>query len=59
MIKTLKVCKRMSLFLRDALEVFRGEVHDDPTFKEYRFRGNICVCVCVSVCVGVCVCEYI
>ena len=54
MIKTLKVCKRMSLFLRDALEVFRGEVHDDPTFKEYRFRGNICVCVCVCVCGCVC-----
>lgn len=35
MIKTLKVCRRTSLFLRDVPEVFRGEIHDDLTFKEF------------------------
>lgn len=35
MIKTIKVCRRMSLFLRDAPEVFRGEIHDDLIFKEF------------------------
>jgi len=34
-IKTIKVCRRMSLFLRDAPEVFRGEIHDDLIFKEF------------------------